>query len=75
MDGNRFPRNNLFKIVIVSFIFSFWCLSVSFGIWVGENVGEERFEKRAIEKGYAEYYIDEGFNKQWRWKNDNETKN
>ncbi len=51
-------------------------LAYNAGFVEGRMSGRERFNKEAVEKGHAEYYLDKEFEKQWRWKNDeNKTKN
>lgn len=54
----------LVALIITALAFGF------FGWMFGFFAGIASQEKQAVRDGKAEYYLDENFNKRWRWKND-----
>ena len=38
------------------------------GLIMGGSGEKQRLENEAVAKGYAEFWIDENNNRQWRWK-------
>jgi hypothetical protein len=39
-----------------------------FGSFVGHNITVKGFQKKIVEKGYGEYFINEKTQVEWRWK-------
>ena len=40
------------------------------GYIVGESMEQSKMRDNAVKAGYAEYYLDSNFERQWRWKGD-----
>ena len=55
-------------MVFLGFAFGL-IISIAVGI-VSFLEGEANIKQQAVEKGYAEYYLDKDNNKQWRFRDD-----
>lgn len=42
--------------------------SFSIGVFTGGTLKVLDWQRKAVEAGHAEYYLDKDNNKQWRWK-------
>ncbi len=43
------------------------CFAFTLGGILSSGFLEEAWENDAVKRGFAEYYIDRNFSKQWRW--------
>lgn len=61
------------KIYLITAFIVLFILATAFGALIGKFTQYEDFKEETVMRGFAEYYLDKDFNRQWRWKNE-ETK-